>query len=99
MDRDVLNKKLAGCTLKTFYERNRHNSKAGLPFVFREDCEPRYCEHASESERPGDPVCEVVRRRIADLERCPLSSATPRAAADDSGMPLLNGISWNQTKK
>ena len=104
MAREFLNKKISGCALKAFIELNRHRSNTGGPFVYREDCEPRYCEQASESERPGDPVCEVVRRRIADLDLCPLASATPRAAAEDSaerpdeGGNLFNGISWTKTK-
>lgn len=104
MPREFLNKKIAGCALKAFIELNRHRSNTGGPFVYREDCEPRYCEQASESERPGDPVCEVVRRRIADLDRCPLASATPRAAAEDSakgsaaGRTLFDGIPWTKTK-
>lgn len=105
MAREFLNKKITGCTLKAFVELNRQASNSGGPFVYREDCEPWYCEHASESERPADPVCEIVRRKIADLDRCPLASATPRAAAEDSAeasaerMPLLKGISWTQAKK
>ena len=104
MPREFLKKKIAGCALKAFIELNRHRSNTGGAFVYREDCEPRYCEHASVSERPGDPVCEVVRRKIADLDRCPLASATPRAAAEDSaktsaeGGELFKGISWSKTK-
>lgn len=102
MAREFLSKRLPGCVLKNYLECNAERTKQGLPLLSREQCAPSYCEYASESERPADPVCEINRRRIADLEACPLSSTTPRAAAQDSaeapaeGGDLLSGISWTK---
>lgn len=91
MGRDILNKRIPGCTLKHYEDMNAD--------ISREACVPRYCKHSSESERQSDPVCQVVRRKIADLERCPLIKTGRKSGVQDTEqISMLDRVIWTKTK-
>lgn len=105
MSRELSNKKIARCQLKGYLERKAKFSIYHRD-LSRENCEPMHCKYASEGEVRHDPVCEIVRRRIADLEACP---QTTRQSQNNSGhrqghddksatQSLLEGAMWTKTK-
>lgn len=85
--------------MKHYQEVDRITDKKGMSPVSRESYEPGYCQFSSESEREADPVCELVRRKIADLGTCPLKSKGRITDNEDNGQTsILDRPVWQKTK-
>lgn len=96
MSRQLSNKP-ALCQLKG-YLKNKDKMLAKP----RHRSEPVYCKYASEGTSKHDPDCLIVRRPIADLETCPLTTRQTGRAEDWGIKPetesLLEGAMWTKTK-
>ena len=99
MPRDFLDKKLTTCPIKAF-DAYRAGTAGGI--LKREDMKPEHCKYASEGARADDPVCEVVRRRIADMSACPLESPDHASMIEDTAPQyepdLFKKVLWTKTQ-
>lgn len=101
MSRQFSDKRITCCQLKGYLEGKTRFSIHGPRDHSRENAEPMHCKYASEGINKHDPDCVVVRRPIADLESCPLTTRQAGRAEDRGIKPesesLLEGTMWTKT--